>query len=82
MPLVVVEFLAGLTPLVIVVWALMGASIGALLGPRKGWQPWVATVIGAAFGLIGAALVFLFRSPDADEYFAAVAARRGRQNPR
>jgi hypothetical protein len=64
LPLLVVEFLAGFSPLVIVVWALMGASIGALLGPRRGWRPWVATVIGATFGLFGAAFVFLVPSPD------------------
>jgi len=78
MPLLAVELLFGLSPLVVVVWALMGASIAALLGPRRGWKPWAATVIGAAFGLVGAAFVFLVRSPDADEYFADVAARRGR----
>lgn len=78
MPLLAVELLYGLSPLVIVVWALMGASIAALLGPRKGWKPWAATVIGAAFGLVGATFVFLVRSPDADEYFAEVAARRSR----
>jgi hypothetical protein len=65
LPLLAIELLAGFSPLVIVVWALMGASIGALLGPRRGWRPWVATVIGAAFGLFGAAFVFLVRSPDA-----------------
>ncbi len=47
-------------PLIVVVWVICGI-IGALIAPRKGWDPSGGFVVGVIFGVFGIAYLSLQR---------------------
>src|SRR4051812_30947518 len=49
---------------VLVLWIVVGAILGALVGPRNGWTPGVSALIGATFSLLGVLFLLIVRAPE------------------
>lgn len=47
-------------------WVLVSAILAAVIGPRNGWSPGSAAVVGAFLGLIGVLIVAVVRNRPSD----------------